>query len=134
MLRKHFSKLGHHILEGPFMAGDSVRFRKHVVHAELFEIFFQLSHHYVPQGHSGGSDLGTYNLEASGNLRGCFANRFILESLHQGGIGGKARQYRHQVGFSGAVVSDYQQSFIVCRLIELHMRDCNLSEPFRHFF
>ena len=38
------AKLGHHVLEGPFVAGNGPGFGEHILHAEFFEMFFQFGH------------------------------------------------------------------------------------------
>ena len=116
------------------MAGDGPSFGEHVLHAEFFEVLFQFSHQDVTQRHGCGSDFGTDNLETPGNLRSGVTDTGVVHAFQQGGIRGKTGNHRHQVRFAGAVITDRQQSFVVDRLIELHLRDDKLREPFRHFF
>ena len=133
VLREHLAELGHHVFEGPLVAGDGPRLGEHILHTEFFEMLFQFGHQDVAQGHGGGSDFGTDNLETSGDLRGCVADTIVLQPFQQGGICGKAGDHRHQVRLTGAVVTDDQQAFVVDRLVELHLRNDKLGEPFGHF-
>ncbi len=130
---EHLAEPGHHVFEGPFVAGDGARLGEHIFHSEFFEMLFQFGHQDVAQGHGGGSDLGTDNLETSGDLSGCVADTSVLQSFQQGGICGKAGDHRHQVRLTGAVVTDHQQALVIDRLVELHLRNDKLGEPFRHF-
>ena len=94
---EHLAELGHHVFEGPFVAGDGARLGEHILHTEFFEMLFQFGHQDVAQGHGGGSDLGTDDLEPTGDLRGCIADTGVVQPFQQGGVCGKAGDYRHQV-------------------------------------
>ena len=41
------AELGHHVFEGPLVAGNGPGFGEHILHAEFFEMLFQFGHHYV---------------------------------------------------------------------------------------
>ena len=58
----------------------------------------------------------------------------MVQPLQQGGVCGKTGDHRHQVRLTCAVVPDDQQSFVVDRLVELHLRNDKLNEPVGHFF
>jgi len=57
----------------------------------------------------------------------------VVQPFQQGGVCGKAGDHRHQVRLTGAVVTDDQQALVVDRLVELHLRNDKLREPFGHF-
>jgi len=130
---KDLAELGHHVFEGPLVAGDGPGFGEHILHAEFFEVLFQFSHQDVAQGHGGGTDLGTDDLEPTGDLRGCVADTIVLQPFQQGGICGKAGDHRHQVRLTGAVITDHQQPLVIDRVVELHLRNDKLRESFGHF-
>ena len=82
--------------------------------------------------YSGSADCGRFPDTVSGeafwtNIAAC------LQSFQQGGVCGKAGDHRHQVRLTGAVVTDDQQALVVDRLVELHLRNDKLDEPFGHF-
>ncbi|OPY78412.1 MAG: hypothetical protein A4E70_02381 [Syntrophus sp. PtaU1.Bin005] len=78
MLGEDLAELGHHVFEGPFVAGDGACLGKDVFHTKFFEILFQLGHQDVAQGHGGGSDFGADNLEAPSNLECCVSYGLAL--------------------------------------------------------
>ena len=134
MLGECLRELGHHVFEGSLVTCDGPRFRELVLHAKFFEILFQFSYQDVTKGHGGGSDFGANDLEASTDLESGVADTGVVQSIQQGGICGKTGYHRHQVRFTGAVITDHQYPLVVDRMIELHMRDDKQREPFRHFF
>ena len=115
------------------MTGDGAGFWEHIVHAEFLKVFFQLRDQDITQGHGGGSDFGTDDLETPCYLRGNVANANMVQVRQQGSVSGKAGNNRHQVRLAGAVVTDDQQALVVDRLVKLHLRDDKLREPFCHF-
>jgi len=49
MLGEDLAELGHHVFEGPFVAGDGTHLGKHILHADFFEMLFQFGHQDVAQ-------------------------------------------------------------------------------------
>ena len=78
VLGEDLAEFGHHVFEGSFVAGDGPGFGEHILHTEFFEMLFQFGHQDVTQGHGGGSDLGTDDLEPTGDLRGCVADTSVV--------------------------------------------------------
>ena len=62
-------------------------------------------------------------LKRPADLESGVADTGVVQSIQQGGICGKTGYHRHQVRFTGAVITDHQYPLVVDRMIELHMRD-----------
>lgn len=112
----------HHLVEGPFVVRDCAGGGESIGDAKISKVLFQLSHHDLAKRHRRCADLSTDDFElASDSGRGLGHNRI----RHKAGkifAFGDARYDRHQVGLAASVVAHNQNSLIIRRCLEVHLR------------
>ena len=86
VVRKRLVESGHHLLESVLVAGYLVDGGEGVVDAHCREVFFQLGHKDVPQGHGGSADLGTDYPEPAADFSGGIRHGKVVEAGGKVGI------------------------------------------------
>ncbi len=133
VIRVNLKKCLHHVFKGSHVIRNPISSGELVVNIYGCKVFFQLLNQQVPQRHFRCTDYSTEYLEPSSDLSGSIADTSVVQPFQQGGICGNTGNHRHQMRFTGAVVTDDQQPLVIDRVVELHLRNDKLREPLGHF-
>ena len=131
IVRMNLGERRHHFLEGRLVVDDLVGGWEGIADAVFFEKELELLRDDVPKRHLAG-DLDTVDLEFSGNRLCRFGHFGVLDQRHVGRVLGHQRKDRHQVRFTGSVVTDNENTCVVYRLVKRELGDHELRDPPGH--
>ncbi len=123
---------GHHLLEGALVVGHLIRGREGIGHAHRGQMFFQLGHEDIAQGHGGRADLGSDHLEPSADLARGARHALVVQMRREIAVFGQGGDHGHEVRLTGAVVADDQQALVVHGLVELKLRNDEVDQLLGH--
>ena len=121
LVRVFFGEGHHHILNNGLQALYAVVVRNFKINATVIKVILNIAHDDIIQRHNDAADFNTQNFKLACDRLHLFCKLLILQILQVISVCCDSGDNRHQVRFTGTIVTDNQHTFIVYYFVHLQL-------------